>query len=287
MEVLKTIEDTKSYINGLKGQGCTIGLVPTMGYFHDGHLDLMKCSVKKGHETIVSLFVNPAQFGQTEDFDNYPNDLHRDMDLAKKVGVRAIFMPTIKDMYPEGYKTYVEVESLSSILCGEQRPIHFRGVTTIVLKLFNIIQPHEAFFGQKDGQQVIIIKKMLRDLNLDIPIEVVPTAREDDGLAMSSRNVYLSSTERQAAPILYQTLKYLEDMILKGERNVSFLLDAGKNNILKEPLADLHYIDIRSTDDLSPLEEVKGEFIIAVAVKIGATRLIDNVVLKRQGHNLC
>jgi len=280
VEILKTIEEAKSYINELKKQGSTIGLVPTMGYFHDGHLELMRCSIKKGHETIVSLFVNPAQFGPTEDFDNYPTDLQRDLGLAKRIGVKAIFMPTIKEIYPEGYTTYVEVEGLSKILCGENRPIHFRGVATIVLKLFNIIQPHEAFFGQKDGQQVIIIKKMIQDLNLDIFLEVVPTAREEDGLAMSSRNAYLSLTERQAAPILYQTLKLLEDMILKGERKTSILIDAGKENIIKEPLANLQYIDIRSADDLSGMEELKGKFIIAIAVKIGNTRLIDNIVLK-------
>lgn len=280
MEILKTIKDTKSYINDLKQQGKTIGLVPTMGYFHDGHLELMRCSLKKGHETIVSLFVNPTQFGPSEDFDSYPKNLQRDIELAKEVGVAAIFMPSINEMYPQGYKTYVEVEGFSNVLCGEHRPGHFRGVATIVLKLFNIIQPHEAFFGQKDGQQVIIIKKMVQDLDLDLPIEVIPTVREHDGLAMSSRNAYLNPAERQAAPILYQTLKLLEEMILKGERNVSLLLEAGKKNVLKEPLADLQYIEIRSTDDLSQLEELKGEFMIAMAVKIGPARLIDNIVLR-------
>ena len=280
MEILKTIRDAKTYVNDLKKQGNTIGLVPTMGYFHDGHLELMKRSIKKGHETIVSLFVNPAQFAPTEDFDSYPKDLQRDLDLAKKIGVKAIFMPTVKDMYPEGYKTYVEVEGLSNILCGQHRDGHFRGVATIVLKLFNIIQPHEAFFGQKDGQQVIIIKKMIKDLDLDISVQVVPTEREEDGLAMSSRNAYLGPIERQAAPILYQTLKLLEEMILKGERNTYILIDAGKSNILKEPLANLEYIDIKSTNDLSDLGELKGEFMIAMAVKIGPARLIDNIVLK-------
>ena len=280
MEILKTIKDAKSYINELKKRGNTIGLVPTMGYFHDGHLELMRRSIKKGHETIVSLFVNPTQFGATEDFDNYPKDLQQDLDLAKKVGVKAIFMPTIKDMYPEGYRTYVEVEGLSNVLCGENRSGHFRGVTTVVLKLFNIITPHEAFFGQKDGQQVIIIKKMVQDLDLDIPIEVVPTVREKDGLAMSSRNAYLSSIERQAAPVLYQTLKLLEDMILKGERKVAPLIDVGKNNVLKEPLVDLQYISIRNIHDLSPLEDLKGEFMIAIAAKVGPARLIDNIVLR-------
>jgi len=280
MEILKTIKDAKDYIRKLKEQGSTVGLVPTMGYFHEGHLELMRCSIKKGHETIVSLFVNPTQFGPIEDFDSYPKDLQRDLDLAKKVGVKAIFMPAIKDMYPEGYKTYVEVKGLSNVLCGKHRPEHFRGVTTVVLKLFNIIQPHEAFFGQKDGQQVIIIKKMIQDLDLDIPIEVVPTAREEDGLAMSSRNAYLSPLERQAAPILYQTLKLLEGLILKGEKNVAILIDAGKDSILKEPLAELQYIDIRSASDLSELEELKGEFMIAIAIKVGTTRLIDNMVLK-------
>ena len=280
MEILKTIKDTKSCISELKKQGQTIGLVPTMGYFHDGHLELMRRSLGKGHATIVSLFVNPTQFGPTEDFDSYPKNLQRDLDLAKEIGVKAVFMPAINDMYPKGYKTYVEVEDLSNVLCGEHRPGHFRGVATVVLKLFNIVKPDEAFFGQKDGQQVIVIKKMVQDLDLDIPIEVVPTVREKDGLAMSSRNAYLSPVERQAAPILYQTLKLLEDMVLKGERKVSPLLDVGKNNILKEPLADLQYIDIRSTDDLSPLEELKGEFMIAMVVKVGPARLIDNIVLR-------
>ena len=280
MEILKTIKDARSYISELKKQGKSVGLVPTMGYFHDGHLELMRRSLKKGHETIVSLFVNPTQFGPSEDFDSYPKNLQRDLDLAKEIGVKAVFMPAINDMYPKGYKTYVEVEDLSNVLCGEHRPGHFRGVATVVLKLFNIVKPDEAFFGQKDGQQVIVIKKMVQDLDLDIPIEVIPTVREEDGVAMSSRNAYLSPVERQAAPILYQTLKLLEEMILKGERNVSLLLEAGKNNILKEPLADLQYIDIRSTDDLSPLEELKGEFMIAMAVKVGPARLIDNIVLR-------
>lgn len=280
MEILKTIKDARSYISELKKQGKSVGLVPTMGYFHDGHLELMRRSLKKGHETIVSLFVNPTQFGPSEDFDSYPKNLQRDLDLAKEIGVKAVFMPAINDMYPKGYKTYVEVEDLSNVLCGEHRPGHFRGVATVVLKLFNIVKPDEAFFGQKDGQQVIVIKKMVQDLDLDIPIEVIPTVREEDGVAMSSRNAYLSPVERQAAPILYQTLKLLEEMILEGERNVSLLLEAGKNNILKEPLADLQYIDIRSTDDLSPLEELKGEFMIAMAVKVGPARLIDNIVLR-------
>jgi pantoate--beta-alanine ligase len=280
VEILKTIKDARSYISELKKQGKSVGLVPTMGYFHDGHLELMRRSLKKGHETIVSLFVNPTQFGPSEDFDSYPKNLQRDLDLAKEIGVKAVFMPAINDMYPKGYKTYVEVEDLSNVLCGEHRPGHFRGVATVVLKLFNIVKPDEAFFGQKDGQQVIVIKKMVQDLDLDIPIEVIPTVREEDGVAMSSRNAYLSPVERQAAPILYQTLKLLEEMILEGERNVSLLLEAGKNNILKEPLADLQYIDIRSTDDLSPLEELKGEFMIAMAVKVGPARLIDNIVLR-------
>lgn len=280
MEILKSIKEIKDYVSELKKNGSTIGLVPTMGYFHQGHLELMRQSILKGHDTIVSLFINPAQFGPTEDFDNYPTNLQRDFDLAEEIGVKAIFLPHIKEMYPDGYKTYVVVEDLSRFLCGKDRPDHFRGVTTVVLKLFNIVQPHVSFFGQKDGQQVIVLKKMLKDLNLDIPIEVVPTVREKDGLAMSSRNAYLGPKEREAAPILYRTLKSLEEMVLKGERKTSILLEEGKNNVLKEPLASLQYIDIRTTNDLSPIEELKGEFMIAISVKIGPARLIDNIVLR-------
>ncbi|KUO48776.1 MAG: pantoate--beta-alanine ligase [Desulfitibacter sp. BRH_c19] len=280
MEILKNIRETKDYINELKKKGSSIGFVPTMGYFHQGHLELMRQSILKGHDTIVSLFVNPTQFGPTEDFDSYPTDLQRDFDLAKDIGVKAIFLPTTKEMYPDGYKTYVEVEGLSNVLCGENRPGHFRGVTTVVLKLFNIVQPNQAFFGQKDGQQVIVIKKMLRDLNLDIQIDVIPTVREKDGLAMSSRNAYLSPKEREVAPLLYRTLKILEEKILNGERKTSVLLKEGKDNLSKEPLAELQYIDIRSTDDLSLMEELRGEFMIAMAVKVGPARLIDNIVLR-------
>lgn len=280
MEILKSIDETKKYVKELKKQGKTIGLVPTMGFFHEGHLELMRQSIKKGHETIVSLFVNPTQFGPNEDFDSYPRDLQRDFDLAESLGVKAMFVPTTEIMYPKGYKTYVEVKDFSDVLCGCNRPGHFRGVATIVLKLFNIITPDEAFFGQKDGQQVIVIKKMVQDLNLDVNIQVIPTVREKDGLAMSSRNSYLKEKERQASTILYKTLKLVEGMILKGERDVSKILMAAKEMINSEPLADLQYIEIRSTEDLSLLDKLSGEFMVALAVKVGQARLIDNFILK-------
>ncbi len=280
MEILKNIDAARKYIKELKKEGKTIGLVPTMGYFHEGHLELMRRSIEKNHETIVSLFVNPTQFGPNEDLDRYPKDLERDFKLAEEIGVKAIFLPTTSEMYPDGYKTYVTVEDLSNVLCGEYRPGHFRGVATVVLKLFNIITPDEAFFGQKDGQQVIIIKKMVEDLNLDIPIEIVPTVREKDGLAMSSRNAYLNEKERQAAPILYKTLKMVEEMVAKGERNSSKIIKAAEEMVATEPLANLQYIDIRSIDDLSTMEELHGEVMVAMAVIIGSARLIDNIILK-------
>jgi pantoate--beta-alanine ligase len=261
-------------------EGMTIGLVPTMGYFHQGHLSLMKASKEETDYVVVSLFVNPTQFGPSEDFNRYPRDLRRDMELAKNAGVDMIFCPTIDEMYPSGFLTYVKVESLGEKLCGANRPGHFQGVTTVVCKLFNIISPDFAYFGQKDAQQAIIIKKMVEDLNLRINIRVLPIVREKDGLAMSSRNVYLSGSEHKAALCIYKAIQKVEMLFNKGERESKVLMDQAEAIIKDEPLATLEYMAICHIEDLSPLEKIKNRALMALAVKIGKTRLIDNTILK-------
>jgi pantoate--beta-alanine ligase len=260
--------------------GKTIGLVPTMGYFHQGHLSLMKAAKEETDHVIVSLFVNPTQFGPSEDFDRYPRDLKRDMELAKQTGVDTIFCPTIDEMYPSGFLTQVKVENLGDMLCGASRPGHFQGVTTVVSKLFNIISPDFAYFGQKDAQQTIIIKKMVEDLNFHINIRVLPIVREKDGLAMSSRNIYLSERERKAALCIYSAIQQAEKIFNKGERETNPLINQAKDIINDEPLAKLEYLVICHIKDLSPLEKIEDKALMALAVRIGKTRLIDNTILK-------
>lgn len=264
----------------LRKEGKRIGLVPTMGYFHQGHLSLMEAAVKETDCAVVSLFVNPMQFGPAEDFDRYPRDLERDLKLAQEAGVDIIFSPAVNMMYPKGFRTWVEVEELSDILCGAYRPGHFRAVTTVVCKLFNLVSPEIAYFGQKDAQQAIIIKKMTKDLNMGIKIRVLPTVREDDGLAMSSRNVYLAAKERRAALCLYKAIKKAEELVKKGERDTKTLVNQVQALIGSEPLAELEYVSICRMDDLSHIERIGGEAVLAIAVKIGNTRLIDNTILK-------
>ncbi|GAE89106.1 pantoate-beta-alanine ligase [Acetivibrio straminisolvens JCM 21531] len=215
MRVIETISDLKAIVRTQKSMGRTIGFVPTMGYLHEGHLSLVNMSLQNNDYTIMSIFVNPTQFGPNEDFDRYPRDMERDLKLAESAGVDVVFAPSVKEMYPDGYNTYVNVEGITEVLCGKSRPGHFRGVTTIVAKLFNIVEPHRAYFGQKDAQQVAVIKKMVRDLNMNIEIITCPIVREEDGLAMSSRNVYLSPEERKSALILSKSLMESEELIKK------------------------------------------------------------------------
>lgn len=265
----------------LRADGRRIGLVPTMGALHEGHLSLMGRAREMCDTVVVSVFVNPAQFSPNEDFDKYPRDLAHDAELAFTRGVDFIFAPTPDDMYTEGFSTYVVVESLSEKLEGASRPGHFRGVTTVVNKLFNIVHPHFAFFGRKDAQQVIIIKRMARELAMDVEIVVGPTVREEDGLALSSRNLYLSTDERRAATVLRRALERARTLSNGGERDGTRIVSAMRTIIEAEPLARLDYIAITDTNQLSYVETIPQDvpILISLAVYIGKTRLIDNIVL--------
>lgn len=258
-----------------------IGFVPTMGYLHDGHVSLMRLLRPRCDILITSIFVNPMQFGPQEDFAQYPRDLQRDMKLCENAGVDIVFYPQVEDMYPKNFHTHIEVEYLTETLCGPWRPGHFRGVATVVCKLFNIVQPHLAAFGQKDAQQVVVIERMVQDLNLPVEIVVGPTLREPDGLAMSSRNVYLSPTERQQATALYHALTLAERMLRDGERDSTPIISAMKSLIQREVAAPvIEYIEIVDRATLHALQPVAGDIIVALAVRIGKTRLIDNFMLR-------
>jgi len=263
----------------LRQQRKKIGLVPTMGYLHQGHLSLVSEAKKHSDVVVMSIFVNPAQFGPNEDFEDYPRDFERDAELAKTAGCDIIFYPDVSEIYPGNYLTSVVVEKITKVLCGASRPTHFRGVTTIVAKLFNIIKPHLAVFGQKDAQQAIVIKKMVTDLNYDIQIIVAPIIREADGLAMSSRNTYLTPGQRKQAAVLYQSLLAAKRKIETGERDASTIKTSMREMIEQQPDAVIDYIEIVSTTDLEPLAELHDEVLIALAVKIGKPRLIDNMII--------
>jgi pantoate--beta-alanine ligase len=284
MEILKKIPECKSVVNNLKKKCLIIGFVPTMGFLHEGHLSLIRMARKECDRVFISIFVNPTQFGPGEDFEKYPRDMKRDISLAKKGGVDYIFYPAAKEMYGPYFKTSVEVKELGSIMCGKCRPGHFAGVTTVVLKLINIVRPDKAYFGQKDYQQLVIIKRMIDDLNLDVEIIGGPTIRENDGLALSSRSKYLSVEERENATILYECLKIAKDMIKKGEKDLekikkTIITNLGKNRFVKK----VDYFDFRDPGTLEYLKRVdkKGKKILAAtAVWIGRTRLIDNMIIK-------
>lgn len=280
MRVIETISDMKAVIRSNKDLGKTIGLVPTMGYLHEGHLSLMKKSVEGNDFTVISIFVNPTQFGPNEDFEKYPRDIERDLRLAESVGVDVVFSPSVAEMYPDNYKTYVAVEDITNVLCGLSRPGHFRGVTTVVNKLFNIVEPNKAYFGQKDAQQVVVLKKMVRDLNMNLEIVTCPIIRESDGLAMSSRNVYLNKDERLAALILSKSLFEVEEMIKQGEKSREKVVKYLKDRIKSEKLADIDYVEVVSTDGLGQVEKLEGSILVALAVRFGKTRLIDNIVVE-------
>jgi len=264
----------------LKRKSKKISYVPTMGALHQGHLSLVKRAARLGDLVVASIFVNPAQFGPKEDFKKYPRDLKKDKELLQKAGCDLIFAPSIKDIYPEGYLTYMEVEELSQKLEGASRPGHFKGVCTIVAKLFNLVQPDFAIFGQKDAQQAIIIKKMTEDLNFPVRIIVSPTVREKDGLACSSRNSYLYPEERTQAKVLYQALKLGEKLIKAGEKSPKKIVNKMRELINKEKLARIDYIALIDTEKLESVKIIKGEILLSLAVKFGKTRLIDNLKLK-------
>ena len=284
MDILQIIDNVlamKKFIATAKKQGSSIGLVPTMGSLHDGHLSLVKKAQEECDVVVISIFVNPTQFGPNEDFEAYPREFGADCAKLQALGVDAVFHPSVEEMYPCGYATFVDVESeITNKLCGAKRPGHFRGVATVVTKLFGIVQPDKAFFGQKDAQQVVVIKRMVTDLNLNVEIEMVPIIRSDEGLALSSRNQYLSVAEKKAALILSQSLTLAKNKIAEGIFEVDVLKNIIKDNIMTEPSAVIDYIEIYSFPDLQAVKNVTGQIIIALAVKFGATRLIDNIIVE-------
>jgi len=257
----------------------TVGLVPTMGYLHEGHLSLVRRARADCDCVVVSIFVNPTQFGPKEDLSKYPRDVERDLSLLEPLGVDLVWMPTVEVMYPPGYQTWVEVEAITRPLEGAMRPGHFRGVTTVVAKLFTGVQPHKAYFGQKDAQQVAVIRQMTRDLNFPIEVVVCPIVREVDGLAMSSRNVYLDPEERNAATVLYRALNAAKNQYESGERDAERLRQIMREMIASEPLAVMQYVSCADYDTLQELEPVNGKALLSMAVFLGRTRLIDNFVL--------
>jgi len=280
MKIIKKIKEMQRIADEAREKGEIIGLVPTMGYFHEGHLSLMREARRKSDLLVVSIFINPTQFGPKEDFKSYPRNLKRDLRLAREIGVDVIFSPEAREMYPKGFLTHVDVGGIGSILEGAARPGHFRGVATVVAKLFNATKPHRAYFGQKDFQQTVVIKKMVEDLNMDVEIVVLPTIREKDGLATSSRNVYLKSEERKAAPVLYKSLKMAENLIKRGERDSREIVREMKELIEKERLVKLEYIAVTDPETLKEIRKVKREVNVSLAAKIGRARLIDNITIK-------
>ena len=256
-----------------------VGFVPTMGYLHEGHLALVRRARAGNPSVVVSIFVNPTQFGPQEDFDNYPRDIKRDLALLQKEGTDVVFMPSVAEMYPGQFNSWVEVGKVTERLEGASRPGHFKGVTTVCAKLFNIIQPTRAYFGQKDAQQAVIIKKMVADLNMSLEIVTVPTVREPDGLAMSSRNTYLNPEERRAATVLYQALSLAQKLWSQGEKDAQRLRKEMIGLIQKQPLATIDYVSVANAETLDELDTVNPPALVSLAVKIGKTRLIDNVVV--------
>jgi len=279
MKVVTGVAGMKALARQWKREGKKVGFVPTMGYLHKGHLSLVRESKTRADVTVVSIFVNPAQFGPDEDFKKYPRDLGKDSAYLEMGGVDCLFCPDAAEIYPPGYRTYVEVHGLQDKLCGKSRPGHFRGVATVVLKLFDIVGPDLAFFGAKDAQQVLIIEKMAADLDLGVEVVTCPLVREPDGLALSSRNAYLSSDERKAALVLSISLRWAERAIGAGERDAAKVIAGIRSVIEAEPLARVDYVEAVDPADLEPLAGIRGDVLIALAVFIGSTRLIDNVRL--------
>ncbi|EEG77257.1 pantoate--beta-alanine ligase [Dethiobacter alkaliphilus] len=280
MQIIRDIATLRRHVKQARESGKTVGFVPTMGYLHPGHLSLLHKAREKNDLIILSIFVNPLQFGAGEDYEEYPRDLEADAAQAKEAGCDLIFAPTVKEMYPQGYATFVDVERLTDSLCGASRPGHFRGVTTVVTKLFNIVTPDRAYFGQKDAQQALVLRKMARDLNMDLQVLIMPTIREKDGLAMSSRNTYLSPEERTQATVLSRSLFQAEEKIKNGERDTNKITEFITQTIQSEPLANIDYVAIVDTDEIKPTETINGQTLIALAVRFGKTRLIDNIIVE-------
>ena len=276
MKIIDTIVAMKSERNSLSE---SLGFVPTMGYLHEGHLSLVKKAREENKTVAASIFVNPAQFGPNEDFESYPRDTERDLNMLEPY-TDIVFMPVADDLYPAGYNSWVEVEGLTKKLEGASRPTHFRGVTTIVAKLFNIVRPTRSYFGQKDAQQLAVIKKMVKDLDMNLEVIACPTVREPDGLAMSSRNTYLKPDERKAATTLYQSLKLAEKLYAEGERNADKIRREMTALIQQQQAANIDYISIADNETLDEVDEITRPVLVSLAVKIGKPRLIDNIVLE-------
>jgi len=278
MKIISSIREMQVFSESARNSGQKISFVPTMGYFHDGHLSLMREGRQRADCLAISIYVNPTQFGPSEDFEKYPRDFERDKGLASDAGVDVIFYPEDKEMYPEHYQTYVNVDNVTQNLCGMSRPGHFRGVTTVCAKLFNIVKPHSAIFGKKDFQQLVAIKRMVLDLNMDLDIIGMPIVREPDGLAMSSRNVYLKTDEREGALSLSRSLNIAKEMYDRGERGVAAILAKVRKYIERHPHTNIDYAKICDTTTLKDIGHIEGESVLALAVKINKTRLLDNYV---------
>ena len=281
MQIVKTIDEMRASSLAARRDARRLGLVPTMGALHEGHLSLVRTARSVSDVITASIFVNPTQFGPNEDLAKYPRSFDRDCDLLRREGVHIVFAPTVEEMYPQGAITWVTVEGLSDKLDGRSRPGHFRGVSTVVSKLFHIVEPDLAFFGQKDAAQVAVIRRMVRDLNFPVRIVVSPIVREPDGLAMSSRNAYLSPEERKRALVLHRSLMKVRKLIEQGERSTAKLVDSGRAEFAAEPLVRLDYFEVVNPDTLDPIQETCEGALIAVAAYVGSTRLIDNLLIER------
>ena len=280
MQTVTRISEVRGEVANARKAGKTIGLVPTMGALHAGHISLIETAVKKCDYVVVSIFVNPTQFAPNEDLDKYPRDLERDIDLSAKAGADLVFAPTADEMYPEQNLTWVDTQEITTRLCGQFRPAHFRGVTTVCAKLFNIAAPDIAYFGQKDAQQSVVIKKMAADLNMPLKIEVCPTVREKSGLAISSRNQYLTEEEKHDALLIYKALKICDELTAQGETNCQKLIEEMKNTMAASKILTPQYIKIVNPNTLEDLTTIKAQALAAIAAKIGKTRLIDNIIIK-------
>lgn len=278
MKVAKSVDQVREIVNPVRAEGKTVGLVPTMGFLHDGHLSLIKKAREENDFVVVSIFVNPTQFGPNEDLENYPRDLERDLEKCKTAGADLVFTPAVEDMYDK-HKTYINVEEVSVNLCGKQRPIHFRGVCTVCSKLFNISKADRAYFGEKDAQQLAVLKKMVKDLNFDIEIIGCPIVRAEDGLALSSRNKYLTAEERKDAIVLYKSIQKAKSIIKKGMK-AKDLIEAMSEEIMTVPYAKIDYIEVVDTEFLQAVESIEDDVLVAMAVYIGKARLLDNFTFK-------
>ncbi len=281
MQIVETKTDLREVIHRARSVGQTIGFVPTMGYLHEGHLSLMRRARQENDLVVASIFVNPTQFGPNEDLASYPRDADRDVESMKAEKVDLAFFPKLEELYPPGFTTFVEIAGpMTQLLCGASRPVHFRGVATIVAKLFNLVSPDRAYFGQKDAQQVVVIRRMVRDLDFDLKIVVCPTVREADGLAMSSRNAYLTAEQRTEAVVISQTLTEAQEQVGRGERSAAAIIEMMTERIASKPNAAIDYISAVDAETLEKVETLQGKIIVAVAVQFVKSRLIDNIQIE-------